>query len=551
MKTRTSRVSIEGAIVVLSIVAVVLGTGGFSPSWGKKNLPKTPFKFTPFTVDLPMPAVVQPVAPFQEECSLGVDLPELKPAKYYQVTMKKATVQIIPGVNTEIWGYDGLYPGPSFKVTHNEPAIVRFTNALNEPNVPTIVHNHGDHVAAESDGSASVLPERIIRPGESRDFCYPNIAPVDPGGVQDTNDFSSTQWYHDHTHIPELDLGITGQNVYMGLAGFYLLKDELEQKLINDHVLPAGPDDRFDVPLAIQDRVFNPDGSLLYLPEANNFDGVLGDVYVVNGRAQPKFNVERRKYRFRVLNGSNARWIQLRLSSGKLIQIGADSWLLPKAITPSAPDESGASNLNTIRLSPAERADLIIDFGAYPTSVKEVFLENILVQNDGRRPDGVVIPGARVLKFVLQGAPVANDVTVAVGTDLLPHTPILANEIVKTRTFEFVRKNGRWAVNGEFFDPLVDNAAPQSGTAERWILKNGGGGWAHPIHIHLEAQQLQRLARRAVAPGEAFKKDTIQLLPNEEAEVFIKFRTFTGRYVFHCHNVEHEDMAMMFVFNVH
>jgi len=531
--------------VILSIVAVVLSIGSYSPTWGK-DLPKTPFKFTPFTVDLPMPSVVQPVAPFQEECSLEVDLPELKAPKYYRVTMKKATVEIIPGVPTEIWGYDGLYPGPTFKVVHNEPAIVRFTNALNEPNVPTIVHNHGEHVAAESDGSASVLPERIIRPGESRDFCYPNIAPVDPGGVQDTNDFSSTQWYHDHTHIPELDLGITGQNVYMGLAGFYLLKDEVEQGLIDDRILPDEP---FDIPVVIQDRVFNPDGSLLYLPEANNFDGVLGDVYVVNGKAQPKFNVERRKYRFRILNGSNARWIQLRLSSGKLIQIGADSWLLPKAVTPEAPDEGGDRHVNTIRLSPAERADLIIDFANAPG---EVFLENILVQEDGRRPDGVAIPGVRVLKFVVQpGAPVANDVSVSVDTELRPNTPILANEIVKTRTFEFVRKNGRWAVNNEFFDPLVDNAAPQSGTAERWILKNGGGGWAHPIHIHLEAQQLQRLARRAVAPGERFKKDTIQLLPNEEAEVFIKFRTFTGRYVFHCHNVEHEDMAMMFVFNVH
>jgi FtsP/CotA-like multicopper oxidase with cupredoxin domain len=213
------------------------------------------------------------------------------------------------------------------------------------------------------------------------------------------------------------------------------------------------------------------------------------------------------------------------------------------------PDESGERRVNTIRLSPAERADVIIDFANAPS---EVFLENILVQTDGRRPDGVAIPGVGVLKFIVKQAQlVGNDASVRVGTKLRPNTPILANEIVKTRTFEFVRKHGRWAVNGEFFDPLVDNALPQSGTAERWILKNGGGGWAHPIHIHLEAQQLQRLARRAVAPGERFKKDTIELLPNEEAEVFIKFRTFTGRYVFHCHNVEHEDMAMMFVFNVH
>jgi FtsP/CotA-like multicopper oxidase with cupredoxin domain len=205
-------------------------------------------------------------------------------------------------------------------------------------------------------------------------------------------DFGSTQWYHDHTHLPEIDLGITGQNVYMGLAGFCLLFDELEQGLIDSGVLPAA---EFDIPLVLQDRVFTADGALIYDPDDDNFNGVLGDVFVINGKAQPKFNVERRKYRFRILNGSNARFWELRLSDPdmKFVEIGADSWLLGEALIPVGIDEDGA-RVNTVRLTPAERADVIIDFRSAPDVV---YLENIVVQDNGRGPDDVKIPGKQVL----------------------------------------------------------------------------------------------------------------------------------------------------------
>ncbi|HEX9876334.1 MAG TPA: multicopper oxidase domain-containing protein, partial [Gammaproteobacteria bacterium] len=355
----------------------------------------------------------------------------------------------------------------------------------------------------------------------------------------------STQWYHDHAHLPDVDLGITGQNVYMGLAGYYLLFDQLEQGLIAGGVLPA---EKFDIPIVLQDRVFAADGSLLYDPDADNFAGVLGDVFVINGKAQPKLNVERRKYRFRILNGSNARFWELRLSDEnmKFVQIGNDSWLLGEAVAPVSVALDG-KRPNTIHLTPAERADVVIDFRDAPD---EVFLENIVVHDDGRRPASIARSGTPVLKFVVMGPRVEHDVTVDVGTPLRPHTAIREDEIVRTRVIEFERKGGLWAVNGRFFDPHRDDANPEPGTAERWILRNVGGGWAHPIHIHLEAQQIQSLSRRELAPQERFKKDTVRLESNEEAVVFIKFRTFTGRYVFHCHNIEHEDMAMMGVINV-
>jgi len=454
----------------------------------------------------------------------------LSSAKFYTVEMKKALAQILPppAKPTMIWGYDGMYPGPTFRVDHNEPAVVRFVNNLD---VNTIPHNHGGHTSPESDGADSVFPSQVIPPRQSRDFCYGNIAPVNTAThQQEISDFASTQHYHDHM------MDITGQNVYMGLSGFYLLKDDLEKGLIADGTLPS---DSFDIPLVIQDRVFDQNAQLVFKPAADEFKGWLGDVFVVNGKAQPYFNVQRRKYRFRILNGSNARWYELQLTSGQFLQIGNDSWLLPFAIPRTS-----------IRLGLAERADVIIDFRNVPQEPNNVvYLSNILQQKEGTGPEGVQRPGIPLLKFIVSGSPVTNDATVVAGTKLRPHIAISPNEIVRTRRFVFGDKDG-WTINERRFDPSRNDATPQSNTAERWIFKNDGGGWSHPIHPHLEAHQIQKFNGSAPPVYNSFKKDTTPLGPDDEAEVFIKFRTFHGRYVFHCHNIEHEDHFMMAAYEV-
>ncbi len=124
------------------------------------------------------------------------------------------------------------------------------------------------------------------------------------------------------------------------------------------------------------------------------------------------------------------------------------------------------------------------------------------------------------------------------------------DEIVATRTFEFSRDQGAWQVNGRFYDEARADAAPRLGAAERWFLKNGGGGWWHPIHIHLEAHQVQSFNGRPPPLHNSFKKDTALLGPGDVAEVFLRFRDYTGRFVSHCHNLEHEDDRMMFRFDV-
>jgi FtsP/CotA-like multicopper oxidase with cupredoxin domain len=244
-----------------------------------------------------------------------------------------------------------------------------------------------------------------------------------------------------------------------------------------------------------------------------------------------------------MLNGANARMFFLRLSNGApFTRIGTDGWMLPFAI-----------QQDRIFLSMAERADVIVDFRNAPN---EVFLENICVQDSGRGPAGdsanpaTRIPGTPLLKFVVEGPNVLNDATIATGDLLRPHTPILAKEIVATREFEFNRSEGAWQVNGRFFDEGRVDAGVRLGTAERWILKNGGGGWWHPIHLHLEAHNVQRFNGRPPALHNSFKKDTTLLGPGDVAEVFMRFRDFPGRFVGHCHNVEHEDMRMMIRFDV-
>jgi len=479
-----------------AVAASLLGDGAGSPARAGEDLPRSP-RFRPFQLELTFPPDLQPVEPG---------------GSVYRVPVRAATTQIIPGLDTEIWGYDGRYPGPTIRAEANRPMVVRFENELPSE---LSVHFHSGHVEAASDGH----PDHLIHPGEHRDYRYDNL---DPGG--DPNDRTTTGWYHDHA------LDVTGPNVYQGLAGFFLTTDDLEQELMGARRLP-GPAQ--DLPMVIQDRRFLADGRLFYSPFEH--DGFLGDVYVVNGRAQPYLRVQRRKYRLRLLNGCNARHLELRLSSGSFLRIGADGWLLPQAVAARG-----------ILFAPATRADVIVDFRAAPS---EVLLENVLVQDDGRGPNGklgryqVRSPGVPLVRFLVEGPTLPDDATLAPGDPVRPNTPIDPGEVAATRVFEFNRSGGAWQVNGRFFDPDRDDATPRLGSAERWILRNGSGGWWHPIHLHLEAHQLHRFNGRPVAVP--FKQDTTILGPNDEAEVLMRFRDYPGRFVFHCHNVEHEDMRMM------
>jgi FtsP/CotA-like multicopper oxidase with cupredoxin domain len=514
------------------------GNGG-----GNDDGPPTTLRFTPFTVPLPLPPVKQPLAigdpPFQPGAVFhGIapeyfdrsvaERPDLNwyeafPTKWYEMRMRNTVHEIIPGVRTPLFAYDGISPGPTFKARVGQPVVVR---AWNDLNIETSIHLHGGHNPSHSDG----YPNFYVLPGRARDYFYTNTVPM-LNGQPDFSESPSTMWYHDHA------MDIAAANVWFGLSGFFITTDELEQDLIDRNVLPA---EQYDIPLSFQDRRFNPDGTLFFDPL--DHDGTLGDVWIVNGKAQPFFRVQRRKYRFRFLNGCNARFLELRLSNGQpFIGLGKDTWLYPNA-----------QERQTLMLSMAQRADVVIDFTDAPN---EVFIENTLAQDDGRGPRGqlddrrALDQPTRFLKFIVEGDRQTDSATVDVGTPLRPHVPIRPAEARVTRTFEFTRRNGAWQINKQFFNEDLANATPTLGTVERWILRNTSGGWWHPIHIHLESHQIVRLNGRTPLPEDSFKNDTVSLDGNGEAEVLMNFRTFRGPFVFHCHNVEHEDMRMMFVFD--
>ncbi len=482
----------------------------------------------------------------------------------FELVTEETTHRFVPGgPDTPVLTYrdgtkaagSGTTPGPTIVAEYLAPVVLRNCNQLtrnrtgvNSTNhdIETSIHLHGSHSPAHADG----YPDFYVLAGEARDYFYPNIAPkvTDPGtlmapvcgGEFDTTWIPSTLWYHDHA------MDITGFNTSHGLAGFYLVFDDRQRQLADRGVIPQidGRDafgNPLDIGLALVDQRFNADGTLFY--DFLDHNGRLGNVFTVNGVVQPKHKVERRKYRFRFLNASGARIYEIRLSTRrKMCIIGTDSWLLPRAI-----------EVESFQLAQGQRHDVIIDFRGAPD---EVFVENILVQEDGRGAKEVDPNKERdlLLKFEVSGPdsvePRCEEGTVIRGfAGLDPDGQFSfhrGEEVLATRRFQFDRSLGAWTVNNRFFNPRRADAVPVLGRgAERWIFENGGGGWWHPIHTHLEGFQIKTVNGQPPRRERQFNSDLVALEGGFEAEVFVKWRTFTGPYVFHCHAVEHEDMRMM------
>jgi FtsP/CotA-like multicopper oxidase with cupredoxin domain len=239
-----------------------------------------------FQVPLPLPPVLAPVRTDAE-------------ADYYEIRQRERRIEIFPGASTAVWGYEGLFPGPTIKSRRGRRVVTRHTNELPHP---TVVHLHGAVVPDDSDG----FPTDVIAPGASKTYTYPN------------EQRAATLWYHDHV------MHHTGRNLYMGLAGLYLIDDE-EQRTLN---LPTA---EYDVSLVIQAKQFRRDGSMVYDPGFTSVLGARSNTILVNGVPWPRFEIAARKYRFRILNPSNATSLRLALSSGQpLLQIGTDWGLLER-----------------------------------------------------------------------------------------------------------------------------------------------------------------------------------------------------------------------------
>ena len=493
----------------------------------------------PFRQPLPIPPVLRP------QRTEGT-------ADVYDIWESRGETVIIPGFVTPIWGYSGAglpatFPGPTILARKGRPVIMNFENRLPPDEDPsglieeqeidprkhhfldssTVVHLHGINADHFSDGYPDDAEGHRHRkhPGESFTHVYPN------------NDYQrpATMWYHDHS------VHVTAPHVYRGLAAMYLLTDEIEDGLGLPGTLAADPGRGygvFDVPIVIRDVMITPEerdgrppGTLVF----NNCShmGAFGDVMTVNGKQQPRLEVANRKYRFRVLNGSDARqyWLALRRSTRlngpdePFTLIGADQGLLPAPIP-----------VRDCHIAVAERWEIVVDFSPYPIGTRLV-LVNKLVDPDKREL-------FQIMAFdVTRSEPDTSRIPPVLRP---PEHPADTAPAARQRFFLFDRQGGYWSINGRQWDANRVDARPVLNTNEDWILQVDSGGWGHPVHLHLGRFRTLKVEGRPPRPGELEGfKDTMWVGPNQRITVRHQFWNFNGRFVFHCHNSSHEDHDMM------
>ncbi|GAA4978887.1 multicopper oxidase family protein [Yinghuangia aomiensis] len=511
--------------------ATALGVGAAAVggwSWADGLLtPGQPGRVLPSAVPLPRPYEVRlPIPPVLTPTHSDAN------TDYYEITQKSASLRILPGLDTPAWTYGGTFPGPTLISTSGRRAVVTHRNELDRP---VVVHLHGGHAPYESDGypTAAILPAG--REPAARDtpgmagmggMGAPNPAPSTAVGTYTytypMQQRAATLWYHDH------HMGSTGPNVWHGLAGFHLVHDAEEGAL----PLPRG--DR-DIPLMLTDRSFAEDGSFRYPSPGGNpersgttapyMNGVLGDVILVNGAPWPVLSADRARYRLRLLNASNARRYRLELhpqppGGGGLVQIGSDGGLLGRPIAHDALD-----------VAPGERFDVVVDFARYAAGTR--------VQLVNRLGHGST---TSVMRFDLSTSVRTAPDPAQVPSRLADIPALETTRAVATRTFLFQRKGDAWTINGREYQPGRPLAHVRLGTTEVWRFITD---FHHPVHVHLNPFQV--VARNNAAPGsyDGGWKDTVDLRPSESVEVVTRFTDYAGSFMLHCHNLEHEDMAMM------
>lgn len=492
------------------------------PQLDPNTLPK-------FVDPLPIPSVAQAsglrVAPGAKSSKIP----------YYRIAMRQTETKLhrdLPA--TRLWTYGGAqggsWPGPTVEAHAGQEILIEWANELpvkhflpidhrlhgadaGKPEVRAVVHVHGAKAPPESDG----WPEDWYVTGKSATYHYPN------------NQDAAMLWYHDHA------MGINRLNIYAGLAGAYIIRDAKEDALN----LPKG---RFEVPLILCDRFLLRDGSLDYPdsgePGAPWVPEVFGNAMTVNGKLTPYLDVEPRKYRFRVLNASNGRFYHLSLSSGQPFQqIGTDQGLLPAPI-----------RVQDFVLAPGERVDLVIDF-------KDHAGDQIVLDNDA-------FP---MMQFRVGRIKVADPSSLPAA--LRPVPRMLESEAAKTRMMainEYMDRGGEsmlMLLNGSHWStPITEK--PLLDSVEIWSIANPTDD-SHPIHLHLVRFQI--LDRRKfdaerypatgqirflgpVEPPEPYEsgwKDTVRVHAGMVTRFITRFEGYPGKYVYHCHVLEHEDNEMM------
>ncbi|HEU4435894.1 MAG TPA: multicopper oxidase domain-containing protein [candidate division Zixibacteria bacterium] len=578
---------------VVGLAAALCFFSATTKLWASRSVEEVllqPGVLAKYVDPLPIPGAMPPVAPG---------------GTYYEVGMWQIMHQFhsqLPAV--PVWGYGptaaaASYPGATFEAERGVPIQVKWTNNLpythlldyaidttlhwadpEGPGIPAVAHLHGGETEPGSDGGPlSWFTQNFAEKGEDWQhevFTYHN-------GQEPT-----TLWYHDHA------LGITRLNVYAGLAGFYLLRDPAFEGPLN---LPSGA---YEIPIVIQDRMLTENGELFYPYEGDNEEHPIwvpeffGNVIVVNGKAWPYLNVEPRKYRFRFLNGSNARFYALRLlhrGSGQagpaIYQIGSDGGYLETPVMLNNPNQPNGGRL---LLAPGERADVIIDFSGLPVGTNLELVNNAKAPfPNGTAADPRTV--GKIMQFRVVSLTGADESSLPMSLNNIP--ALTPGPVTRTLTLnEMEGPNGPLMAlldGKEFMADITEY--PELGATELWEIVNTTGD-AHPIHIHLvQFQMLNRQAFNAARYMYAYEeanpelpaehttvvpvgpylqgtpvlpdsnergwKDTFRMNPGEVSRVLVRFAPQDGispfafdataepGYVWHCHILEHEDNEMM------
>lgn len=419
----------------------------------------------------------------------------------------QATTANINGSNISVLGYqaNGIL-GPTIRANSGINTNINFQNSLSEK---TNIHWHGLKIPANMDGH----PEALVNPGSSFNYQF-NI-----------NQRARLNWYHPH---PD---GATARQAFQGLAGLFIINDA-EEAALN---LPSGI---YEIPLVIQDKRLTSSG-ITYNPSMGEvMSGYMGETIIVNGEASPYTEVATKFYRLRILNGSNARIYNLALSNNAdLIIIGNDGGLLKNPVS--------AKN---ILLAPGERLDVLVNF-AGATLGAQIFLESRMYDNGGTSQGK---QGFKIMKFKVTQT-VSDSFIVPASLSAVNTIP--ASSSSKTRNFVInamqmtsgMNMTGIHRINDKTYDKNRIDETVAANATEIWVFDNSQGDEPHPMHLHgVHFQVLERNGGRAqLTASESGWKDTVLVMPRETVKIIIPFSTLAGVFVFHCHNLEHEDDGMM------
>lgn len=413
------------------------------------------------------------------------------------LTAAVSSQELWPGSSTQTLALNGAFLGPTICRRRGSGLSLQLRNQLSEE---LILHWHGVLAPADMDGH----PRHAVGPGMTYGYSFPIMQRA------------GTHFYHAHTHQ------LTGKQVYLGLAGFFIVEDGVEQELD----LPRG---EFDVPLAIQDKRIDANRQLVYAPTMMDaMSGYLGSTILVNGTPEAYLEVRRTLYRLRLLNASNARVYRIGLSDARPFHvIATDGGLIEQPV-----------QATSFYLSPGERVELLVQFSAYAVG-QSVTLKSLPFSGGGMGQGAAI----DLMRFDIVG-----DTAVQPGVPgrLGPVERLDPAAAVRSRVFELdMGMMMRPTINGLAFSmSRVDEMVPQH-DMEIWEFRNLSN-IMHPMHVHgVQFQVLDRNGSTNLAPNDLAWKDTVLVFPNETVRVILRFDAYRGLFLVHCHNLEHEDGGMM------